>query len=156
MSTSSSNHEEIYISWGDLHLHAKLLAKQLKDLADWKGIVAITRGGLIPAALIAQELNIRFIDTICISSYENKKAGAYAKQSDLDVIKSIDGDGADFLLIDDLVDSGKTAAFAKALLPRAHFATLYAKPAGKAYANTYVQEFQQHQWLIFPWESNSR
>ena len=149
----SSQHEEGAITWAQLHQDANALAAQLQSITTWRGIVAITRGGLIPAALIAQALNIRFIDTVCLSSYEDKSAGAYAKQSELQVIKTMDGDGTDFLLIDDLVDSGKTAAFVKALLPRAHLATLYAKPSGKAYANSFVKEFQQNQWIVFPWES---
>ncbi len=154
MSQALSQHQEIHLTWAELHLDAKILAQQLKDMANWKGIIAIARGGLIPAALIAQELNIRLIETVCISSYEDKSAGAYAKQSELELIKSIDGDGQGFLLIDDLVDSGKTASLVKALLPKAHLATLYAKPAGKAYTNSFVKEFEQHQWVIFPWESN--
>lgn len=155
MSQMPSQHEEISITWSDFHQHTQLLAKQLKDIGEWVGIIAIARGGLIPAALIAQELNIRLIDTICMSSYSNKTGGSYAKQSELEVLKTIDGDGHGFLIIDDLVDSGKTAVFVKALLPKAHLATLYAKPAGKAYANTFVKEFMQHQWIIFPWESKS-
>ena len=154
MSQAFQQPQEINITWAELHLDAKILAQQLKDVAKWKGIIAVARGGLIPAALIAQELNIRLIETVCISSYEDKSAGAYAKQSGLELIKTIDSDGQDFLLIDDLVDSGKTAALVKALLPQAYLATLYAKPAGKAYANSFVKEFEQYQWLVFPWESN--
>lgn len=155
MSQAPLQHEEIRITWEDFHHHAQALSKQLKDIHAWQGIIAIARGGLIPAAIIAEELNIRLIDTVCISSYNNKNGGSYAQQSELEVFKTIDSDGHNLLLIDDLVDSGKTAAFVKALLPKAHLATLYAKPAGKAYVNTFVKEFEQHQWIVFPWESHS-
>jgi xanthine phosphoribosyltransferase len=154
MNQTLAHQQEISITWAELHIDARTLAKQLKNITPWKGIIAITRGGLIPAALIAQELNIRLIETICISSYEDKSAGIYAKQSEPELIKTVDGNGQGFLLIDDLVDSGKTASLVKALLPEAHLATLYAKPSGKAYANSFVKEFAQHQWVIFPWESN--
>ena len=41
------------------------------------------------------------------------------------------GEGAGVLIVDDLVDTGQTAKIVRALLPRAHFATVYAKPMGR-------------------------
>ena len=58
------------ISWEQLHRDAKALAWRLLDMKTWKGIVAITRGGLVPASIIARELEIRLVDTVCISSYD--------------------------------------------------------------------------------------
>jgi xanthine phosphoribosyltransferase len=148
-----SAHEEILISWEQLHRDAHQLAQSLSHQS-WKGIIAVTRGGLIPAALLAHQLNIKLIETICISSYE-EKSGPYAQRINPEIIKSFEGDSDSYLLVDDLVDSGKTAAFVKALAPKAHLATLYAKPAGMAYANTFVREYPQNQWIIFPWEAKS-
>ena len=48
------------------------------------------------------------------------------------VLKGVAGDGDGYLLIDDLVDTGRTAQAVRRLLPKAYFATLYAKPAGRA------------------------
>jgi xanthine phosphoribosyltransferase len=62
------------------------------------------------------------------------------------------GDGAGFLLIDDLVDTGKTAQVVRQMLPKAHFATLYAKPAGRPFVDTCVKEFKQNKWIFFPWD----
>jgi xanthine phosphoribosyltransferase len=69
------------------------------------------------------------------------------------ILKGVAGDGDGYLLIDDLVDSGRTAHHVRKLLPKAHFATLYAKPAGRPIVDTCVKEFKQNKWIFFPWDS---
>ena len=115
----------------------------------WKGIYAITRGGLVPAAIIARELDIHYIDTICISSYNWKEQG------ESNVIKKVDDDGEGWLLIDDLVDTGKTAEIARDMVPKAHFATVYAKPEGRPMVDTYITEVSQDTWILFPWDAGA-
>jgi len=145
--------DDIIISWPELHRDARYLCEMLHAKGPWKGIIAITRGGLVPAALIARELDIRFIDTVCITSYgASVSAEAEKTQGSLQVLKMIEGDGDGFLLVDDLVDTGKTAAFVRTKLPKAHFATLYAKPSGRPLVDTCVKEFKQHKWIFFPWD----
>jgi xanthine phosphoribosyltransferase len=111
----------------------------------------------VPAALVARELDIRLIDTICVTSYdagnEGEKAGAPAQQQgSVQVLKGVSGQGEGYLLIDDLVDTGRTAQAVRQLLPKAHFACLYAKPAGKSIVDTFVKEFKQTKWIHFPWD----
>ena len=143
----------IIISWPELHRDARHLCEILHGMGPWKGIIAITRGGLVPAALVARELDIRLIDTICITSYGTSNSiEAEQQRGSLQVLKMIEGDGEGFLLIDDLVDTGKTAAYVRKMLPKAYFATLYAKPAGRAVVDTYVKEFKQQKWIFFPWD----
>ena len=144
--------DEIVVSWPELHRDARYLSQQLHGIGSWKGIIAITRGGLVPAALVARELEIRLIDTICVSSYAAAGGGAAQNQGGVEVLKGVSGDGDGFLLIDDLVDTGKTAQFVRQLLPKAHFATLYAKPAGRPFVDTVVKEFKQNKWIFFPWD----
>jgi len=152
MSDSSRYTDEIVVSWPELHRDARYLSQQLHGIGSWKGIIAITRGGLVPAALVARELEIRLIDTICVSSYSAASGGAAQQQAGVQVIKGVPGDGTDYLLIDDLVDTGKTAQLVRQLLPKAHFATLYAKPAGRPFVDTCVKEFKQSKWIFFPWD----
>jgi len=149
-----SNYEdEIIVSWVELHRDARFLSEQLHAKGSWKGIIAITRGGLIPAALVARELDIRLVDTICVTSYAKAAAGeAEQIREDVKVLKGVPGDGEGFLLIDDLVDSGRTAQVVRQLLPKAHFATLYAKPLGRPIVDTCVKEFKQNKWIFFPWD----
>ena len=153
MSTSSRYDDEIVISWAELHRDARYLSEVLHKLGTWQGIIAITRGGLVPAALVARELEIRLIDTVCVSSYgAGEGVGAEQTQGAIKVLKRVAGDGAGFLLIDDLVDTGKTAKVVRQMLPKAHFATLYAKPAGRPIVDTCVKEFKQNKWIFFPWD----
>jgi len=149
--------DEIIISWVELHRDARFLSERLHKRGPWKGIIAVTRGGLVPAALVARELDIRLVDTICVTSYDSAAAGAAAQQrGQVQVLKAVSGAGEGYLLIDDLVDTGKTAQTVRQLLPKAHFACLYAKPAGRAIVDTFVKEFKQDKWIHFPWDIEYR
>ena len=115
-------------------------------------MVCITRGGLVPAAIISRELNIRLIETVCVASYHD-----YVNQGDMTVLKSIspdllEGGGEGLLVVDDLTDTGKTAAQVRAMLPKAHFAAVYAKPKGVPTIDTFVTEVSQDTWIYFPWD----
>lgn len=135
------------VSWDQLHRDAKALAWRLAALGPFEGIYAITRGGLVPAHIIARELDIRIIDTICISSYDD------TQQRQSEVLKSIEGDGKGWLIVDDLVDTGNTGRIVREMLPNAHFATVYAKPAGRPVVDTFITEVSQDTWILFPWDS---
>ncbi|MGQ0656025.1 MAG: xanthine phosphoribosyltransferase [Betaproteobacteria bacterium] len=158
----STYEDEIIISWVELHRDARYLSEVLHQKGPWKGIIAVTRGGLVPAALVARELDIRLIDTICVTSYGvggdagteggQVKAGPEQVQGGVNVVKGVAGDGDGYLLIDDLVDTGRTAQVVRQLLPKAYFATLYAKPAGRPFVDTVVKEFKQTKWIFFPWD----
>jgi hypoxanthine phosphoribosyltransferase len=139
------------ISWEQLHRDAKALAWRLLDMKKtWKGIIAITRGGLVPASIIARELEIRLVDTVCISSYDFKEMG------ESKILKSVDIDDQDWLLVDDLVDTGRTANIVRNMLPKAHFATVYAKPEGRPLVDTFITEVSQDTWILFPWDAESQ
>jgi xanthine phosphoribosyltransferase len=142
------------VSWEELHRNARALSWRLLELGPWKGIIAITRGGMVPAAILARELDIRLIDTICVTSYAKgeDKDGAAMVRGELNILKSVEGDGEGMILIDDLVDTGKTAQCVRDLLPKAHFATIYAKPAGKPLVDTFITEVSQDTWIRFPWD----
>lgn len=134
------------VSWEQLHRDSKALAWRLIENSPWKGIVAITRGGLVPAAIIARELELRLIDTVCVASYDEQTRG------DVTILKESPGDGDGWLIIDDLVDTGLTAKAVRDTLPKAHFATVYAKPAGRPLVDTFVTEVSQDTWILFPWD----
>jgi xanthine phosphoribosyltransferase len=105
----------------------------------------------VPATILAREMEIRFVDTLCIAAYDEQRMGS------IEVIKTPDlayvekGDG--WLLVDDLVDTGRTMKKARELLPKSHVATVYAKPMGKPYVETFVHEVPQDVWVFFPWDT---
>jgi xanthine phosphoribosyltransferase len=127
----------------------------LQESGQFEAIVCITRGGLVPAAIVARELNVRMIETVCVVSYRD-----YQNQGDLSVLKGIAPEvvalrsqGKRVLIVDDLVDTGKTARVVRDLLPDAHFATVYAKPMGRPLVDTFVTEVSQDTWIYFPWDT---
>ena len=146
MPAASSYTKTFPVSWDELHRHSRALAWRLLDLGPWKGIVAVTRGGLVPAAIVARELDLRLVDTVCVASYDDREQGP------VEILKGVSGDGAGFLLIDDLVDTGRTAEVVRRMLPKAHFATVYAKPKGRPLVDTFVTEVSQDTWILFPWD----
>jgi xanthine phosphoribosyltransferase len=135
------------VTWDELHRHAKALAWRLVEMGPWRGIIAITRGGLVPAAIVARELDLRLVDTLCVASYDDRTKG------EIRVLKGIAGDGEGFLIIDDLVDTGHTARAVREMLPKAHFATVYAKPLGRPLVDTFITEVSQDTWIHFPWDT---
>ncbi len=148
-------HEKgFHVSWDQIHRDARALAWRLDgkgpDNGAWRAVVGITRGGLVPAMIVSRELDIRTVDTISVASY------AHQDRSEARVIKSpqadLMGDGTGILVVDDLVDSGKTLELVRALYPKAHFATVYAKPSGKPQVDTYITEVSQDTWIFFPWD----
>ncbi|MCU0838464.1 MAG: xanthine phosphoribosyltransferase [Rhodospirillales bacterium] len=136
-------------SWHEMHREATDLGLRLKDRGPWRGIVAISRGGLVPASVIARVLDIRLIVTICIASYDGEMKGELAvlRRPPPEI-----GSGEGWLLVDDVADSGATAAAARQMLPAAHYAALYVKPAGKPFVDTYLCEVEQGTWIDFPWD----
>lgn len=136
------------ISWEQFHRDARTLASRLLDRDDLKEIVCVTRGGLFPAAVLARELEIRMIDTICVASYDEEDRG-----SEADILKMPEGDGDGLLVVDDLVDSGRTGRIIREHMPKAHFVTMYAKPQGQEVVDDFVVAVDQDVWILFPWEA---
>jgi len=143
------------VSWDQFHRDARALTWRLAGHGPWSVIVAITRGGLVPAAIVARELDIRMIETVCVASYHD-----YSSQGELQVMKTVaqdlieraGGNGKGILIVDDLVDTGKTARVVREMLPEAHFATVYAKPQGRPLVDTFITEVSQDTWIYFPWD----
>ena len=148
-------HEKgFHVSWDQLHRDARALAWRLDghgpENGGWRAVVAITRGGMAPAMIVSRELDIRTVDTIAVRSYDhqNQTEARVLKSPDADLMR----DGSGILIVDDLVDSGRTLELVRALYPRAHFATVYAKPKGRDMVDTYVTEVSQDTWIFFPWD----
>ena len=153
-------HEKgFHVSWDQIHRDARALAWRLDgkgpDDGEWRAVVAITRGGMAPAMIVARELDIRTVDTISVKSYHSG-GGKADQRRDAEVLKSPNaemmGDGTGILVVDDLVDSGKTLELVRRLYPKAHFACVYAKPEGEKQADTYITSVSQDTWIFFPWD----
>ena len=106
MSDRLPHEKGFHVSWDQIHRDSRALAWRLDgrgpDNGAWRAIVAITRGGMAPAMIVARELDIRTVDTISVKSYDHQN------QADAVVLKAPDadmmGDGTGILVVDDLVD----------------------------------------------------
>ena len=63
------------VTWDQLHRDARALAWRLMGQGPFDGIVAISRGGLIPAAIIARELDLRLVESVCVITYQDETRG---------------------------------------------------------------------------------
>jgi xanthine phosphoribosyltransferase len=143
------------VSWDQFHRDARALAWRLNGAGPFHALVAITRGGLVPAAIVAREIGMRLIDTLCIASYD------HTAQGELQILKNVSdavvqlggGTGKGVLIVDDLVDTGRTARVVRDLMPDAHIAAVYAKPLGKPLVDTFITEVSQDTWIFFPWDT---
>jgi xanthine phosphoribosyltransferase len=149
-------HEKgFHVSWDQLHRDARALAWRLQgqgpDQGQWRAVVAITRGGMAPAMIVSRELDIRVVDTISVKSYDRMtQAEAIVIKAPNPEIMGEAGEGV--LIVDDLVDTGRTLEVVRALYPRAHYATVYAKPKGRPMVETFITEVSQDTWIFFPWD----
>lgn len=140
--------EKYIVTWDMFQMHARKLSERLLPASQWKGIIAVSRGGLFPAAVLARELNLRHVDTVCIASYDHDKQG------DLTVLHAaeVENGGEGFIVVDDLVDTGNTAKAIRALYPNAKFVSVFAKPAGRPLVDEYVIDIPQDTWIEQPWD----
>ncbi len=138
------------VEWDQFKNDTSCLVPLIKNKSeDFTTLVAVTRGGMVPTLFLALELGIRHIETLCLASYEDKTQG------ELNVLKKIEGKGKGCVIVDDLVDTGKTARFIREHYPEALFVTVYAKPKGEPFVDHYIKKVEQETWIRFPWDDKS-
>ncbi len=138
------------VTWDQFHRDSRALAWRLREEGPFEALVAITRGGLVPAAIVARELNIRLVETVSVKSYDHKDQGGIEVLKPIsDAILTTKGK---VLIVDDLVDTGATGRVVRDMLPNAHFATVYAKPLARDIVDTFITEVSQDTWIYFPWD----
>lgn len=141
--------EKYVVTWDMFQMHARKLSECLLPASQWKGIIAVSRGGLFPAAVLARELSIRHVETVCIASYHD-----HNNQGELQVLHAaqVPNGGEGFIIVDDLVDTGNTARAIREMYPNAKFVTVFAKPAGAELVDDYVIDIPQNTWIEQPWD----
>lgn len=145
----TSARTDIFITWDEIQtLCTGLAAEILQRGLPHDRVLAVTRGGLFPAGLLARELDIRRIETVGVVAYDDQQAGAAR------LVKTA---AAEFLentiIIDDLADTGTTIDFLRPLTRNCTFATVFVKPEGRNRVDLFAREVPQDSWIRFPWDT---
>jgi xanthine phosphoribosyltransferase len=119
---NNPNQKSFPVTWDQFHRDSRALAWRLAGMGSFDAVVAIARGGLVPAAIVARELNIRTVETVAVKSYDHQSKGGIQvlkpiSQPVLDIAQR----GGKLLIVDDLVD-------------------------------TFITEVSQDTWIFFPWD----
>ncbi len=140
--------DKLFLTWEEYTKDCYTLARKIqKNAQPFKGIVAIARGGLVTAGIIAPMLNIRIVHSLCLESYsEEGKRGEIIQHNRLDLNKAWG-----CLVVDDLVDSGRTINHTNNL-GLIDSAVLYRKSNTEFEPTFYARELPAEKWIVFPWE----
>jgi len=116
-----------------------------------KAIVAVTRGGLSVAQYVATELNVRFVDTVGVKNYDDNDNLLPEPIIFKMPAEELLGEGSvGVIIIDDLVDSGRTADAIRGIMQHSLLGVIHAKPNGKDRADFYVDDVPQTTWVNYP------
>lgn len=137
------------------------LSKRYDEITLPKTIIALARGGLVPATILANKLGVRHVYSLGISSYDE---GVFAKPGELNVYQRLPinrrmPDDEIVLIVDDISDKGHTFNFAKQYIQEnvcmnTITMSLVSKP-GTAHEPDYVYDHvPAEQWVVFPWEND--
>lgn len=141
--------EKLYISWDEFHKDTKELCTKIKAKGTYNKIIAVSRGGLLPAGIISYELDIRNTEVVNMSTYDGEKQ----RQQNAFEIKPAEVGVVDeqTLVIDDLSDTGNTFNLLRQMFPKACFVSVYAKSKGKPSVDIFAREMPDS-WIVFPWD----
>jgi len=141
-----------YITWDEInHWSGKLAEKIAADCDDLQQatLVAVSRGGLIPAQIVAYKLNIRDVRVMKLISYDENNVRGETKDISTDRLF----DGSDVYIIDDLADSGDTIKYLRQKYPSSKMCTLLQKTCCKEHPDICVREnIAKDTCLVFPWD----
>lgn len=141
------------LTWSEFEQKTLELVKKIKadpEHKKFKNILALTRGGLIPAYFVARELGIKNIKTMCLVSYGDTREQSEIKHLKIDGFSEEIYDPEHWLIIDDICDSGKTLDFVEAMYPKTKSACVYVKEIRDC--DYYAEKVPNELWLNFPWE----
>lgn len=116
-------------------------------------IVTLLRGGLVPARIISDCLNIPQVYTMGVAFYED--VGKHSMKPIITQPLEVDLKGKKILLVDDVVDTGKSIVVAIENLKEKQphlikVAVLHKKPWSEIDPDFYVEESDA--WIVYPWE----
>ncbi|MEW6604953.1 MAG: phosphoribosyltransferase family protein [Thermoproteota archaeon] len=128
-------------SWQEIERLVKDIATQVKKSGTrYSCILAITRGGIVPARLLSRELGIDMIQFIPVRN----KTVIKSEMPFLDTSKR-------YLVIDDIYDTGDTWRVVAHALSGFNCDFCFCMSRHKSYGIT-AMVLDHNKWIVFPWE----
>ena len=142
--------ETVNISWQQIENEVNKIANTILSKKDnFDVVIGLSRGGLIPGVMLSHRLNLPFIPLVWQTRDGSKKDKKLLKQYNKETT----------LVIDDLIDSGKTFYEVIKVAPNVKYAALFDKQLSlnSEYFSKNLDYcgsllYNDNRWLIFPWE----
>ena len=166
--------KKVFVSWQEVENHTQEILRQIQRdawLPDY--VVGLTRGGLMPANLISQYLDIP-METLKVSLRDDQSAPESNLWMAVDAFGDNENIAKKILIVDDINDSGATLNWIKqdwqsSCLPNderwqddvwgnnVRVAVLFDNEASKSeldisYSSVTINKAEEDQWIVFPWE----
>jgi hypoxanthine phosphoribosyltransferase len=144
-----------YLAWADVDRLAKKLTNQLASVR-FDHLVAVTRGGLVPACIISEQLDLRDIMVAAVKFYMGP-GDTLSRPIFMQFPADSQLFGRQILIVDDVWDSGTTvmAVRNRVLAAGGHptVAVLHYKPSGSKFKEKpdYFAEAVDG-WIVYPWD----
>jgi len=144
--------EKVNITWRGINSLCSKIVKKLKDkypnIVDYN-IIGLSRGGLVPAVVISNMLNIRRVYSLGLKSYVEEEQGK------IEIYQVPELTNMDkILLIDDISDTGDSFKNSKEMLvgKTVVTASLTLKPKTSFKPDVFGKVVKNDVWVVFPWE----
>lgn len=168
----TASEKSTFLTWRDVHALANTLADHVLEAEGSREdrrfgydlLLGITRGGLVPCALLAQRFELRNILTATVLFYDDSGERFYGvvEPRMLTFPEAHLVEGKRVLVVDDVFDSGRTARAVKMRCERARatvvdVAVLHYKPENNQFGNAsaprfFAQTVKGSDWIVYPWE----
>ncbi|MCS7127792.1 MAG: phosphoribosyltransferase [Sulfolobales archaeon] len=146
--------EVVFVDWSEVHKAvAQLAHRMVSDGFIPDAIYGVLKGGIIPARLLADIVNVDSIGFIGVKFY--KSIGETRARPELTQPPTLPVRSLSILIVDDVVDSGRTLQLAIDELTRygareVRSAVIYLKPWSSFTPDYYYKVIDK--WIAFPWE----
>jgi uncharacterized protein len=143
------------LGWDDITREVEQLVTELRD--DYDAMLVITRGGMVPACLISEKLDIRNILVAAVQLYTG-----IGQTLDAPIFVQFPNDtllaGKSILVVDDVWDSGRTAMAVLQRIRvaggRPELAVLHYKPRASRFPDHCPDFYAEltDDWIVYPWD----